>query len=120
MARLSDPDRLFAYNDALANWTSRGYVEFDLSEEAYRWVRRELDSVTLREIARLMHEYIAAGGTIDEVVERRPEWSDEYEFHHDLRFEIGGRRAYVETRLHYRLPVEPDASSIVVVNIHEV
>jgi hypothetical protein len=67
-----------------------------------------------------MHQHVAAGGKVDEVVERRPEWRDEYEFHHDLRLEIAGKKVYIESRLHYRLPVESDASSIVVVNIHQV
>ena len=120
MARLSDPDRLFAYTDALANWASHGYVEFNLSEDSYRWVRREFDAITLREIARLMHEFVGIGGDIDVVVERRPEWSDKFEFHHDLRFEIHDKNVYIETRLHYRLPVKPDASWILVVNIHAV
>lgn len=120
MPRLSDPDRRFAYTDALSNWASHGYVVFDLTEESQRWVRRELDSITVREIARLMHEFVAAGGEVDEVVEQRPEWSDSYEFHHDLRFEIHGKNVYIETRLNYRLPVESDASSILVVNIHAV
>lgn len=120
MARLSDPDRLFAYTDALANWASHGYVEFNLTEESQRWVRRELESITVREIARLMHEFVATGGDVDEVVKQRPEWSDKYEFHHDLRIEIHGKNVYIETRLNYRLPVEPDASWILVVNIHAV
>jgi len=72
----------------------------------------------MREIARLMHEYVAQGGVIDEVVERRAEWFDKYRYHYDLRFVIDDRPVYVETRLHYRSPVVPDDSWICVVNIH--
>ena len=80
-------------------------------------MKRELSNVTLKEIGRLMHEYVAAGGIIDEVFETRPEWSD-YEFHHDLRFIIGETPVYIETRLNFRLPLVKDLSTILVVNIH--
>ena len=62
---------------------------------------------------------MAAGGEIDEVVETRPGWSEEYRFHYDLRIAIGGRSVYIETRLHYRLPIVVDESWILVVNVHE-
>lgn len=119
MPSLTDPDRLAAYRDAICNWQIKGYVQFELTEQAHRWIRRELDNVTLKELSRIMFEYIAAGGEIDEVVETRPEWSDEYRFHHDLRPMIGGRPVYVETRLHFRLPIVADESWILVVNVHE-
>jgi hypothetical protein len=66
-----------------------------------------------------MSEYVRAGGEIDEVPETRREWSDQYEFHHDLRLTIQKKRVYIETRLNYRLPVVVDESWILVVNIHE-
>jgi hypothetical protein len=75
--------------------------------------------IMLKEIGRLMHEYVMTGGEIDEVVEQRTEWRDLYEYHHDLRFEIQGVRVYIETRLIYKLPIIDDDSSIIVVNIHE-
>jgi len=115
---LIDPDRLAAYRGALSNWAVTGYIQFDLTEEAHGWIRRELGNITLKEIGRLMHEYIAAGGEIDETPETRPEWSDQYEFHHDLRLTINETSVYVETRLHWRLPVVPDESWILVVNVH--
>lgn len=119
MAPLTDPVRLEAYKDALGNWNYDGYIEFELTETAYRWVKRELNNITLKEIGRLMHEYVATGGVIDEVRETRPEWSDDYEFHYDLRFTIQGKPVYIETRLNYRLPLVPDDSTILVANIHE-
>ena len=118
MATLTDPDRFAAYKDALSNWSYSGYVEFELDETAYKWIKRELSNISLKEIARLMHEHVEVGGEIDEVRERRPEWSDEYEFHYDLRFTIQDKRVYIETRLNCRLPFIPDQSSILVVNIH--
>jgi hypothetical protein len=116
---LTDPDRLSAYKDALGNWNISGYIQFELTEQAHRWVRRDLSNITLREVGRLMYEYVNAGGEIDEVPETRPEWSDLYEFHHDLRLTIHDKPVYIETRLHYRVPVVTDESWILVVNIHE-
>jgi len=103
--------------DALGNWSYTGFVEFELTETAHRWLRRELDGVTTKELSRLMHEYVEGGGEIDEVKETRPQWS-QYEFHYDLRFSIQGKPTYVETRLIYEPPFEPNNSIILVVNVH--
>ncbi len=117
MPPLTDPIRLTAYKDALGNWNITGYIQFELPEEAYRWTRKELDNTPLKEIGRLMYEYVVAGGEIDEEPETRREWSD-HEYHYDLRFTISGKAVYIETRLNYRLPIVADESSILVVNIH--
>jgi hypothetical protein len=119
VAPLTDSNRLAAYTDALSNWNVSNYIQFELTEEAHRWLRRELGDVTLKDIGRLMFEYVHAGGEIDEVPETRPEWSYLYEFHHDIRMTIHEKPIYIETRLHYRLPVAPDESWILVVNVHE-
>jgi hypothetical protein len=115
---LTDPDRLAAFTNALSNWNVTGYVQFELTESAHRWIKHELNGVTLREIARLMHEHVAAGNVVDEVPESRPEWRDKNEYHYDLRLVIHGKAVYIETRLHYRLPVVADESWLLVVNIH--
>ncbi len=117
MPVLTDPIRLAAYKDALANWNYSDYIQFDLAEQAYRWVRHTLDDIPLKEIGRLMFEYVQMGGEIDEVPETRPRWLD-HEFHYDLRFAIQGQPVYIETRLNYRTPLVPDESWIFVVNIH--
>jgi hypothetical protein len=116
---LTDPDRLAAYKDALNNWNVTDYIQFELTEQAYRWIGRELGGIALKELGRLMYEHVAAGGEIDEVAETRPEWSGRYDFHHDLRLTVRGKPVYIETRLHYRLPVVADESWILVVNVHE-
>ena len=103
--------------DALGNWNYEGYIRFELTEAAYRWIRGEFESISLKEIGRLMYEYVEGGGEIDEVRESRPEWSV-YEFHYDLRFTIQDKRVYIESRLDYREPFVSDESSILVVNIH--
>lgn len=118
MATLYDSERTAAYHDALSNWNYEGYVCFELTETAYKWLRTEFDNITFRELARLMHEFVESGCEVDEVRETRERWSGEYEFHHDLRFSIQGKPSYVETRLHFRQPFEPDTSTITVVNTH--
>ncbi|MBC8868729.1 MAG: hypothetical protein H8E44_04900 [Planctomycetes bacterium] len=117
MAPLIDANRLAAYRDALSNWDFGGYIQFELTETAYRWIKQHLEGTPLKEIGHLMHEYVEGGGEIDEVPETRPEWSD-YEFHYDLRFTIQNKPVYIESRLHYHEPLVPDESSILVVNIH--
>lgn len=117
MAPLTDNDRLCAYKDALSNWSFHGYVRYELTETAHRWLRSEFDGVTVKELGRLMFEYIENGGVIDEVKETRPEWG-EFEYHYDMRFRIQGKPIYVETRLFHQPPFEPDESSVLVVNVH--
>ena len=112
MAPLRAPVRLKAYQNALGNWRYTGYVTW--KEEAARWVRRELEGFTTKEIAHLMHEYVQRGGEIDEQRETR-EWL-EGEFHYDLRFPIGERWIYIETLLFVDDPEDP---TIGVVSIHD-
>jgi hypothetical protein len=118
VAPLADPDRLQAYKDALGNWGVKNYIQFELNETAYRFIRMELEGIWLHDIRRLMYEYVANGGEIDEQPENRLEWSDRYEFHHDLRFTIQDKPIYIETRLHCRVPFVPDEPWILVVNFH--
>jgi hypothetical protein len=117
LAPLTDPSRLAAYSDALSNWNFKGYIQFELTESSYAWVKRTFGNISLKEIGRLMHEHVASGGVIDEITETRPEWAD-YAFHHDLRFSIQNVPVYIETRLIHKLPIVRDESTILVVNIH--
>ncbi len=109
--------RLAAYKDALGNWSFTGYIRFEIPNSAYKWIKRELGGKLLSDIGRLMCEYVNGGGEIDEVRETRPEWSD-YEFHYDLRLPIDGKPVYIESRLEFRVPLVPDDSRIIVVNVH--
>lgn len=79
MPPLTDPERLQAYKDALSNWHYVGYIVPELTDQCYRWLREELNEVSLPQIFRLMHDHVAAGGVISEVREARPEWSDKFE-----------------------------------------
>ena len=118
MAPLNDPERLLAYKDALSNWSFEGYVDAQLTEQAYWWIRQHLGEFEIKELYRLMHEFVESGGEIDEVLERRPEWAGEFEYHYDLRFTVYGQPVYVETRLKHRSPFVPDEPTILVVNVH--
>jgi hypothetical protein len=115
---LTDPDRLAAYRNAIGNWEITDYIQFELTEECHRWISRELDDIPLKEIGRRLFEHVSANGEIDEVAETRSQWCHLYEFHHDIRLMIQAKQVYVETRLHYRLPIVADDSWILVVNIH--
>lgn len=119
MVRLTDPDRLAAYLDALGNWAVEGYIAFELKDHSQRWIERNLGSLQHREIKRLMYEYVTAGGEIDEVRENREGWKELHEFHYDLRFTIQGIPVYIETRLIYRPPFKHDQPEIMVVNVHD-
>ncbi len=116
MAELTDPRRLAAYRTALGFWRYDCYVHF--RRRAYEWVRAELESISLREIGRVMHEHVAGGGLIDEIRETREPWVQEFEFHHDLRLALPtGRKLYIETVL--ELGHTAEDARITVVNIHD-
>jgi hypothetical protein len=113
MARLQDPVILAQYQSALANWRYTGYVEW--KDIAQAWVRDNLPNWAPRAVAEEMYKFVHAGGEIDQVPERRPEWNDR-DFHYDLRVPIAGRMLYIETVL---VDDDPDDPTIFVVNIHD-
>ena len=111
-----------AFQPAVGGEVRKGrlsYIQFELTEESHKWIRRELGNITLRDIGRRMYEHVAAGGEIDEQTEAREDWSSQHEFHHDIRLSIKNKLVYIETRLNYRVPVAGDDSWVKVVNIHE-
>jgi hypothetical protein len=112
MPPLTDPDTLAAFKHVLANWNVTDYVTW--KDVAAEWVGRNLPGLTLRDVARLLHDHVLAGGVIDQVRERRPEWSDR-DFHYDFRVPAGGRLVYVETLLVDDDPTDP---TVHIVSIH--
>jgi hypothetical protein len=116
VARLTDPERLKCYLNALSNWRYTGYVQ--LTDFAEREFKRLGLGIEVRELQRLLAEFVERGGEIDQVEETRPEWRD-WDYHYDLRLTISGRKLYVETRLLYRDANDPDDPVIIVVNIHD-
>ncbi len=118
LPKLTDPERLKCFLAALANWRYDGFLEF--RPLAQDWLQQEMPNLTQRELRRILFAHVQAGGEIDEVVERRPEWAD-FGFHYDLRPTVVGKRLYVESLLKYRDPEDPDDPDdpvIIVVNVH--
>ena len=114
MAKLTDPEILKCYCNALANWRFSGFIDF--SPLAADWLRREVKE-SQRDFARRLCDFVHAGGEVDQVLETRPEWTS-WSHHYDLRPTVNGRVLYVETRILYSDPSDPDNPVIKVVNIH--
>ena len=116
MAPLVDAQKLKCYRDALANHEYAGFIVFE--PIARQWIRVNLTDLTTKDVAALMHKYVARGGKVDQQRETRPEWKA-HEFHYDLRIPIGDRLVYCETRLIVDDPDDPDGSIVHVVNVHD-
>ena len=114
MGRLTDPERLQCYLNALANCRFTGFIE--LRPRVAEWLRQEL-GMSERAFKNLLFTFVSAGGEIDEIAETRPEWSD-FDHHYDLRPIVAGKAVYVETLLMYSKPTDPDDPRIAVVNVH--
>jgi hypothetical protein len=83
--------RIRCFRNALKNWNVHGYVLF--KKPALLWLQQEMGEYTADAIGELLHEFVEGGGKIDEQVERRPEYTH-WQFHYDLRLQIGNRRLY--------------------------
>jgi hypothetical protein len=116
MVTLTDPEVLTCYYNALRNWHFEGYVVF--MKDAAEGLRKHLDGYTQKGFKALLHKFVVIDGSeIDQVVEGRENWRDEWSHHYDLRLEINGVRIYVETRLSYTDPSDPDDPVIYLANI---
>jgi hypothetical protein len=117
MATLTDPVVLTCYKNALINWRFEGYVVF--MRQAAEGLRTHLSGHTQKGFKQLLHDFVIThGGRIDQVVETREHWIDLWSHHYDLRPQIGGTKIYVETRLKYIRPSDPDDPVIYIANIH--
>lgn len=117
MAKLTDPEVLACYRNALCNWQYEGYVVF--MKDAANGLRLHLSNYTQKGFKQFLHEFVVVdGGKIDQVVETRENWKDLWDHHYDLRPVIDGVKIYVETRLKYTKPSDPDDPVIYIVNIH--
>jgi hypothetical protein len=97
----------------LNNYRYEGYLTWKTT--ALEWLGRELGGFPYRLFNEWLYQHVEAGGEIDQVPERRPEWNDR-DFHYDLRLTVAGRRLYVETVL---LDDDPDDPLIQIVSIHD-
>ena len=119
MSKLTDPETLRHYMEALGHYKTNGYVVF--CKEASEWLRRELPGWTQAALAATLDKFVRSGGEIDQVVETRDNWSNKYAYHYDLRLFVKGRsrKLYVETRLVPDYPNQRDDPYILIANIHD-
>ena len=119
MSKLTDLDTLRHYSTALSLYGFDGYVVF--SPDAADWLRKELQSWTQRRFAQVLDKFVREGGEIDQVVEKREQWSGKYAYHYDLRLFVKGRSRglYVETRLVPDYPNKQDNPYVLIVNMHD-
>lgn len=98
MARLTDPELLARYHQALSEWSFEGAIV--LEGRAWEGLRTTLAGTTARFFKECLYRFvIEEGGEIDQIKEQRQPWRDEWEWHFDLRPIINGVTVYVETRL---------------------
>ena len=100
MARLTDPDLLARYKQALSEWKVVGYIE--LKKDAYEGLRTTLPGLPEKEFKEALCRFVCEeNGEIDQVKETR-DWEpcNRWEYHYDLRPTINGVKVYVETRLY--------------------
>lgn len=116
MARLTDPDILARYKQALAEWTVEGAIE--LIGRAHEGLRTTLEGVTVKEFKEALYRFVwQENGEIDQVKEEREPWCKVWEWHYDLRPTINGVKLYVETRLYPEAFASREEPSIRVVQI---
>ena len=115
MSTLTDPEVLFCYRNALCNWKYDGYVVY--MKDAAEGLRRYLVGFSQKGFKEVLYQFVDSGGEIDQVVELRENWRDKWLHHYDLRPLIDGVKIYVETRLIYTKPSDPDDPVIFLANI---
>lgn len=113
MPRVTDREILAKLHHALGEWQFTGYITW--KPIARQWVEQNLEGWTTRSVGAEMFRFFAAGGDVDQVREKRPEWSGQ-RFHYDFRMDVGGRSLYIETIL---VEDDPDDPTIHVVSIHD-
>jgi hypothetical protein len=114
MPPLTDPNILAQFRAVLAEWAVTGYIT--ARDVPLEWIATNLGGMTLKDVARAMHIHLQAGGVIDQVPERRPEWNM-WPFHYDFRLHLGTRFVYIETILQDDDPRDP---TIQIVSVRDV
>jgi hypothetical protein len=98
MARLTDPEILARYKQALAEWNVEGAVI--LQGRAPDGLRTTLEGVTEDYFKEALYRFVCQeNGEIAQVKEEREPWCKQWEWRYDLRPTINGVRLYIETRL---------------------
>lgn len=117
MGRLTDPELLARYKQALLDWEVAGAVELD--KDAYAGLRSTLPGVTIASFKEALYRFVCLdNGEIDFQKEKR-DWypCNLWENRYDLRFTIDGVKVYVETRLGPESFTSRDDPEILVVQI---
>lgn len=107
-----DSPDISRYKAALSEWNVAGGVVWNSRSQDY--VRTNM-SLSPKEIAKLMWEFVQRGGEIDAQPETREPYRRERKFHYDLRLPLEGKDMYVETILVDDSRIDPP--HIQVVNI---
>jgi hypothetical protein len=116
MARLTDPDILAHYKQALAEWRVEGAIE--LEGRAHEGLRTTLEGVTVKEFKESLYLFVCqANGEIDQVKEEREPWCKQWEWRYDLRPTINGVKVYIETRLYPESFASREDPTVLVVQI---
>lgn len=114
MPPLTDTVIVAQFRAVLANWNYTGYVT--AKDVALAWIANNLGGLTLKDVAKAMHDSLQQGDIVDQVPETRPEWSI-WPFHYDFRVKLAGRGIYIETIL---VDDDPNDPTIHLVSIHDV
>ena len=104
MPTLTDAVVLAQIGSVLANWNYTGYVT--AKDVVLEWIANNLGGLTLKDVAKAMHDHFHRGDVIDQQPETRPEWSS-WPFHYDFRLQLAGRDIYIETILQDDDPRDP-------------
>ncbi|MBM4069259.1 MAG: hypothetical protein FJ271_09980 [Planctomycetes bacterium] len=87
-------------------------------KDAAAGLRKHLEGHTQKSFKELLYRFVVIeDNEVDQVVESREHWRDRWSHHYDLRPVIDGVKYYVETRLYYRKPDDPDDPMVYLVNI---
>jgi len=114
MPPLTDPTILAQFIAVLGSWRITGYVT--AKDRVLEWIGNNLSGLTLKDVAKAMHDFVQNGGIIQQIPERRPEWNT-WPYHYDFRVQFGTRLVYIETILQDDDPTDP---TLHIVSLHDV
>ena len=116
MGTAKDQAALDAYRAVLTNLGHvTGYIQW--KRVPAEWLHANIPNINARLIHELMIAHAKGGGEIDQVVEKRPQYTS-WGFHYDLRLPIAERRVYIETVFMHE--PDPEDCTIWIVNLHDV
>ena len=104
MPALTDPSITAQFLAVLANWNYTDYVT--AKPLALDWIANNLGGLSLKDVAKAMNDFCQTGGVIDQVPERRTEYSS-WSFHYDFRLQLAGKEISIETILQDDDPKDP-------------